>query len=197
MNIYGKNMDYSIFCEIFNKQIFDNLKRDLIEKISNYSDRCVGLFRPTKPEANILQNLLQSNEIRFGDALEIVFEKYFEQLGFINLEKKIGDGKEYLDLDQIFKDATFIHFIEQKACDDHDSTKKRGQMSNFEKKIKALCKKQGTSHDWAVTASGITAPCPCHSARSVAYGSIPTLPSPTFWRHETLRVSLQHRPNVI
>ncbi|MDR2602467.1 MAG: hypothetical protein LBC53_08480 [Spirochaetaceae bacterium] len=64
-------MDYNIFCEILNKQIFDSSKHDLIKKISNYPDRYAGLFRPTKPKAKILQNFLQSNEIRFGDALEI------------------------------------------------------------------------------------------------------------------------------
>ena len=133
-------MDYNFFCGILNKQIFDSSKRDLIEKISNYPDRYVGLFRPTKPKAKILQNLLQSNEIRFGDALEILFENYFEQLGFTNLEKRIGDGREYLDLDQIFKKDSFIYFIEQKVRDDHDSTKKRGQINNFEKKINALLK---------------------------------------------------------
>jgi hypothetical protein len=84
----------------------------------------------------MLQNLLQSNEIRFGDALEIIFEKYFEQLGFTNLPKKIGTEKEYLD--QLFKDDKYIYFVEQKVRDDHDSTKKRGQLRNFERKIIAL-----------------------------------------------------------
>lgn len=133
-------MEYSIFCSILNQQIFENSKRDLIEKMSNNPDRYIGLFRPTKPKAKILQNLLQSNEIRFGDALEILFEKYFKQFGFTNLEKRIGDGREYLDLDQIFKNGQFVYFIEQKVRDDHDSTKKRGQISNFEKKINALLK---------------------------------------------------------
>lgn len=133
-------MDYSGFCDILNRHIFETSKRDLIEKVSKYPDRYVGLFRPTKPKAKILQNLLQSNEIRFGDALEIIFEKYFEQLGFANLEKRIGNGREYLDLDQIFKKDSFIYFVEQKVRDDHDSTKKRGQINNFEKKIEALLK---------------------------------------------------------
>jgi hypothetical protein len=133
-------MEYSIFCNILNKQIFESSKRDLIEKISKYPDRYIGLFRPTKPRAKVLQNLLQSNEIRFGDALEVLFEKYFEQLGFTNLEKRIGDGREYFDLDQLFKNGNFVCFIEQKVRDDHDSTKKRGQINNFEKKINALLK---------------------------------------------------------
>jgi len=141
MIIYRKKMDYSTFCGIFNKQIFESSKRDLLEKISKKPDRYIGLFRPTKPKAKIFQNLLQSNEIRFGNALEILFEKYFEQLGFNNLEKKIVDGKEYLEFDQIFRRGKFIFFVEQKVRDDHDSTKKRGQIDNFEKKIITLLKK--------------------------------------------------------
>jgi hypothetical protein len=72
--------------------------------------------------------------------LEILFEKYFEQLGFTKLEKRIGGGREYLDLDQAFRNGNYIYFVEQKVRDDHDSTKKRGQIGNFEKKINALLK---------------------------------------------------------
>jgi Holliday junction resolvase-like predicted endonuclease len=138
MNFYGEKMDYRIFCNILNKQIFENSKRDLIEKIAEYPDRYIGLFRPTKPRAKLLQNLLQSHEIRFGDALEVVFKQYFEELGYKLLENKIYSGDDELDLDQIFRDSKFVYFVEQKVRDDHDSTKKRGQMENFEKKIEAL-----------------------------------------------------------
>ena len=134
-------MEYKLFQDILNKQIFESSKRDLLEKIAEHSERYIGLFRPTKPKAKILQNLLQSNEIRFGDALEIVFEKYFEQLGYTNLPRKIILEEEYLDLDQLFSDRKYIYFIEQKVRDDHDSTKKRGQFANFEKKITALIQK--------------------------------------------------------
>jgi hypothetical protein len=134
-------VNYNLFRDILNKQIFESSKRDLLEKIAKYPERYVGLFRPTKPKAKILQNLLQSNEIRFGDALEILFEKYFEELGFTNLPKKIETDNEYLNLDQLFKDNKYIYFIEQKVRDDHDSTKKRGQLSNFEKKITVLLNK--------------------------------------------------------
>jgi hypothetical protein len=131
-------MEYKLFRNILNKQIFESSKRDLLEKIADHPERYIGLFRPTKPKAKILQNLLQSNEIRFGDALEIIFEKYLEQLNFTNLPKKIKLEEEYLDLDQLFEDKKYIYFIEQKVRDDHDSTKKRGQFANFEKKITAL-----------------------------------------------------------
>lgn len=136
-------MKYEKFKNILNEEIFNNSKSDLIEKIAKSPDRYIGLFRPTKPKAKILQNLLQSNEIRFGDALEVLFEEYFEELGYRNLNKNVpclNDNKkhEYLNIDQLFTDGEYIYFIEQKIRDDHDSTKKRGQIQNFEQKIVSL-----------------------------------------------------------
>lgn len=130
-------MDYNSFKKILNEQIFENSKADLVEKVAMNPDRYVGLFRPTKPKAKILQNLLQSNEIKMGDALEILFEEYFKLLNFKILEKKIDD----LSLDQLFTNGKIIFFVEQKIRDDHDSTKKRGQIENFERKIEVLLNK--------------------------------------------------------
>ena len=81
-------MRYNKFKNILDKEIFNNSKKDLLEKISKNPDRYIGLFRPTKAKAKILQNLLQSNEIRFGDALEKLFGEYFTELGYKNLNKK-------------------------------------------------------------------------------------------------------------
>jgi len=134
-------MEYSLFKSILDKQIFESSKRDLVEKIAMYPERYIGLFRPTKPKAKILQNLLQSNEIRFGDALEALFERYFVQLGYTLLPKKLLLENDYLELDQLFQDKKYVYFIEQKVRDDHDSSKKRGQFTNFEKKITALITK--------------------------------------------------------
>lgn len=132
-------MKYEKFKNILNKEIFDNSKTDLIEKIAENPDRYIGIFRPTKPKAKILQNLLQSNEIRFGDALETLFEAYFIEFGYKILDKKISkNNNEYLDIDQLFTDGKYVYFVEQKVRDDHDSTKKRGQIQNFEDKIDSL-----------------------------------------------------------
>jgi hypothetical protein len=127
-----------MFENILNEHIFERSKSDLLRKIANEPHRYIGLFRPSKPKAKVLQNLLQSQEIRFGDALEIIFRHYFELLGYENLENKMTDLTDELDLDQLFKDKDFVYFAEQKVRDDHDSTKKRGQIDNFEKKISAL-----------------------------------------------------------
>lgn len=135
-------MDYCKFKNIFNEIIFENSKKKLIEKIAQNPGRYSGLFRPTKPKAKIIQNLSQSHEIKFGDAFEKLIECYLEEFGFSNLEKNISiEGKKKLMLDQLFSDKESVFLMEQKMRDDHDSTKKRGQIDNFEKKIKHICEK--------------------------------------------------------
>ena len=137
-------MQYEKFKKIFNETIFEESKAVLIEKIAKYPNRYIGLFRPTKPKAKILQNLLQSHEIRFGDAFEEATEEYFKEFGYKILNKKFVNGdNDKLNLDQCFKTNDKVYFIEQKIRDDHDSTKKRGQISNFEKKMNEMINKYG------------------------------------------------------
>jgi len=137
-------MKYEKFKNIFNETIFEESKALLIEKIAKYPNRYIGLFRPTKPKAKILQNLLQSHEIRFGDAFEEIIEEYFREFGYEILEKKFVNGdNDELNLDQCFKFNNKVYFIEQKIRDDHDSTKKRGQIENFEKKLNEMISKYG------------------------------------------------------
>lgn len=137
-------MQYEKFKNIFNETIFEESKAALIAKIAKYPNRYIGLFRPTKPKAKILQNLLQSHEIRFGDAFEEAIEEYLKEFGYQILEKKFVNGDdEELNLDQCFKFKNKVYFIEQKIRDDHDSTKKRGQIENFEKKLNEMISKYG------------------------------------------------------
>lgn len=137
-------MDYNIFKNILNETIFEKSKADLLTKISKYPNRYIGLFRPTKPKAKILQNLLQSHEIRFGDAIETLFQEYFRIKGCTILAKKYkNEHGESLNIDQCFIKEHKFYFIEQKVRDDHDSSKKRGQIHNFEKKLDVMIKKYG------------------------------------------------------
>jgi len=75
-------MNYNKFKQILNETIFEKSKADLLTKIANSPSRYIGLFRPTKPKAKLLQNLLQSHEIRFGDAFEIIIEEYLRIIGY-------------------------------------------------------------------------------------------------------------------
>jgi len=80
-------LKYNEFRNILNKTIFEKTKVDLLEKIAEYPNRYIGLFRPTKPKAKILQNLLQSHEIRFGDAFENIIKSYLKIKGCTLLQK--------------------------------------------------------------------------------------------------------------
>ncbi len=141
-------MDQNEIFKILDKHIFDREKAYLLETITNYPDRFVGRFRSTNPYLKLLQNLLQSREIRFGDALEEVIEKILEENGFVLLNKKFDlVENEKLTGDQYFtsKDGSKSFLIEQKVRDDHDSSKKRGQIENFRKKLTHLTSLHGTS----------------------------------------------------
>jgi len=135
-------MNYNRFKKIFNEIIFEKSKADLIEKIAENPSRYIGLFRPTKPKAKILQNLLQSHEIRFGDAFEKAIEEYLQIKGCEILPKKfVTNDNDTLNIDQCFRHKNKVYFVEQKVRDDHDSTKKRGQIQNFEKKLDIMLTK--------------------------------------------------------
>ncbi len=135
-------MDYENFCLILNKHIFEGEKRELLKNIAERPERFIGLFRPTKPGAKILQHILQSHEIRFGDAFEELIGEILKELNFSILDKSIiGENGDSLSLDQYYEGKGVYYFIEQKVRDDHDSTKKRGQISNFETKLETLYKK--------------------------------------------------------
>jgi hypothetical protein len=137
-----KILKYEDIKNIFNKKIFENSRIDLLTKLSKYPERYIGLFRPTKPKTKIIQNITQSHEIKFGDAFELLIRILFETSDYktLSLVDKDGDGNT-LNYDQLFLFNNEIIFIEQKVRDDHDSTKKRGQMENFEKKLNILIEK--------------------------------------------------------
>jgi hypothetical protein len=136
-------MQISEINNILNRHVFDDEEAYLITKITDNSDRFVGIFRSTTLHLKIIQNLLQSREVRFGDALEEVITKIIHDIGYTNLEKNLDaqdeKGKQ-LNCDQYFStpDCSRFFLVEQKVRDDHDSTKKRGQLKNFERKIKIL-----------------------------------------------------------
>jgi Holliday junction resolvase-like predicted endonuclease len=136
-------MQYNQFKQIFNETIFEKSKADLLEKIaSDISSWNSDLLQPTISKAKILQNLLQSHEIRFGDAFEHAIEQYLELKGCEILQKRFTlANNDVLDIDQCFKKGNKVYFIEQKVRDDHDSTKKRGQIDNFEKKLDLMLSK--------------------------------------------------------
>jgi hypothetical protein len=138
-------MNYEKFCSILNKHIFEGEKIDLLRRLANNPERFISLFRPTKPGAKILQHLLQSHEIRMGDAFEEIIEEFLKDFGFEILNKiLVKENNKTLSLDHYFTDGKIYYFIEQKIRDDHDSSKKEGQMRNFESKLEILYKRHNS-----------------------------------------------------
>ncbi|MDD3605792.1 MAG: restriction endonuclease [Candidatus Cloacimonas acidaminovorans] len=135
-------MEYNQFTKILNENIFERSKPVLLDKISKNPKRFIGLFRPTRAKAKVMQNLLQSHEIKFGEAFEYIIEEYFHIIGFKILDHNLqGKKGNVLSIDQCFWMNEEIYFIEQKIRDDHDSTKKREQIRNFEDKLYSLIEK--------------------------------------------------------
>ena len=139
-------MKYEDFSGTLNRVIFEQSKKKLLETIANSPQRYVGLFRPTKPRAKVVQNLLQSHEIRMGDALEEIVEGYLKDNRFALLPKSIMVDGERKELDLHFSQNGVFFFAEMKVRDDHDSTKKKGQITDFCAKIKALAEMHGEAN---------------------------------------------------
>lgn len=131
------------FEKILNRRINsnndDNYYNLLLNAINNPTRYC-GIFRLSNAKSKLIQNYTQSLEIKFGDFMEELVTQYFHLCGYKNLEKNLGydENGENLYVDQIFLKNNELYFVEQKVRDDHDSTKKRGQLMNFFKKYKHI-----------------------------------------------------------
>jgi len=132
-------LDFETTKNKFNIKIFENSRYDLIRKMSESPERYTGIFRSTLPKDKLIQNISQSQEINFGDAMELLIEDIFCLYEYTSLEKRytIRNG-DVLSYDQLFSLNNRIIFIEQKVRDDHDSTKKKGQVDNFKQKLDHL-----------------------------------------------------------
>ncbi|MEG2322318.1 MAG: restriction endonuclease [Bacilli bacterium] len=130
-------IEYDVFEDELEKIIYRDAKSDLINKLAKSPDRYVELFRTTSPKLKLMQNITQSHEISFGDFVENIITMYLGVF-YENLPKRAKYNKEDIMFDQLFLFENKVYMIEQKIRDDHDSTKKRGQFSNFISKINYL-----------------------------------------------------------
>lgn len=135
-------LDFSILID--SKFGRESIISNLIIKLVNDKNRYLGDFRITSSDSKIQQNLSQSMEIKVGDFLEEIVTRYIEYFNYNNLSKKINititdQSRIEYSFDQLFEmNSETICLIEQKIRDDHDSSKKRGQIDNFIKKIEVL-----------------------------------------------------------
>jgi len=136
---------YEKFIGLLNKRIKNDDESfiyELLITVVKNPNRYTGIFRLTNAKTKLIQNVTQSQEIKFGDFMEEIVTLYIDLMGYTNLNKSIGTDEEgnALSADQVFIKDNTIYLIEQKIRDDHDSTKKRGQYANFKKKYTLLKK---------------------------------------------------------
>lgn len=141
---------YDEFCALLSKHIQEgkDFYLDLLETVIDNPTRYCGLFRLSNAKTKLIQNVTQSKEIKFGDIIEELTTEYLERLGYKNFNKYLGadENGDVLNVDQYFSDGNTIYMVEMKIRDDHDSTKKRGQYSNFQKKIKLIKQRNPQAH---------------------------------------------------
>lgn len=141
---------YEEFCRLLTEHIqtgeafYESLLVNVIENPYRYC----GLFRLSNAKMKLMQNVTQSKEIKFGDIIEELTTEYIKRLGYTTFEKNLGQDEngDILNVDQYFTDGHTIYMVEMKIRDDHDSTKKRGQYLNFQKKIRLIKKCHNNCH---------------------------------------------------
>ncbi len=91
-------------------------------------------------------------QLNFGQVLEEIIGRLLFDMGYINLSKDVeivlpSGKKKKMKYDQYFTnvDRSQYFLIEQKVRDDHDSSKKSGQIENFRKKLEYLKMLHNTS----------------------------------------------------
>lgn len=141
---------YTEFLDELHKKIRtgEDFYLNLLKTVIDNPSRYCGLFRLSNAKTKLIQNVTQSNEIKFGDFMEDLVTIYLEKLGYQNLPKDAGTDEEgnKLNIDQLFAKNETVYIVEQKIRDDHDSTKKRGQYLNFSKKIRLIQRKYTDKH---------------------------------------------------
>lgn len=135
-------INYDEFYEMLEKHIQsgEDFYVKLLDTVITNPNRYCGIFRLSNPKTKLIQNISQSREIKFGDFFEDLTTEYIARLGYKNFDKDLGqdDNGDFLNVDQFFTDDNSIFLVEMKMRDDHDSTKKRGQYSNFHKKVNLI-----------------------------------------------------------
>jgi hypothetical protein len=133
---------YGEFTQILDKHLQEEQIERVLEALAESPQRFTGIFRASTPREKLIQYVIQSREIKFGDAFEEVISEILSRSGYSALPKTLeaeGEGKLACDLLFESPDRLSILLVEQKMRDDHDSTKRNGQFQNFERKVKAVC----------------------------------------------------------
>lgn len=129
-----------------NKEKLVDLQKKIITEITKPSNRnrFLSTFRLANSKDKLSQFFLTKNEIKLGDAFEEVTKAYLIENDFKVLNGRVlSQEGNFLDIDLYFKKNDIIYVLEQKIRDDHDTTKKAGQVSNLIRKYNSVVNLSG------------------------------------------------------
>jgi len=144
---------YEVFSQILDRHLQEEQTERILEALADSPQRFTGIFRPSTPREKLIQYVVQSREIRFGDAFEEIIDTILRESGYTPLSKTLkSEGSRKLACDLLFKspDGFSVLLVEQKMRDDHDSSKREGQFANFKLKIEAVRERYEDSNLHAV-----------------------------------------------
>ena len=127
-----------------------NEKQFLEELLQDNKDimRLASPFQALPLKEKIIQYAYTSINIKFGNLAEKVVKDILVSYGAIYYNRRLKDK----DIDQFFSYQNKTYFIEQKIRDDHDSSKKVGQVENYNEK-KQMIKDLTNSACWFIDPS--------------------------------------------
>ncbi len=117
--------------QCFMKKFRINADTFLKKLLDNDFNRITTPFQIMNFKEKLQQNYFTSLQILYGEAIEDIIKFYLEDKGATFLPR---DFIPEMDCDQIFQFENKVVLIEQKIRDDHDSSKKRGQVDNYNAK---------------------------------------------------------------
>lgn len=121
---------------ILDKHIKSDISQFWTNTLANTDiHRLTTQFMPFSFEDKLKQYYFTSQAVCFGNALEEIFHVFLEKNGAVFLDRHYVAQH---DCDQLFSYLDKVALIEQKVRDDHDSSKKKGQIENFNAKKTAL-----------------------------------------------------------
>lgn len=116
----------------------------IIEKMILKPELLTGFKKINTFSLRLYASFGQANNIKYGNILEAYFQKYLEQLGWellprdyeLTQQERVfyNNDSNRVNIDIIARFNDKLIFIEQKILDNHDSTKKIGQLRNFQEK---------------------------------------------------------------
>lgn len=144
-----ENMNQIEFDKLIDEVVApNNMIPYVIQKMVKSPELLTGFKKINTFSLRLYASFGQANNIKYGNILEAYFQKTLEDMGWELLprdyalkEEEIkfyNNDSDKVNVDIVAKKNEKLIFIEQKILDNHDSTKKIGQLRNFQEKASVI-----------------------------------------------------------